>query len=431
MLGFLVLVLVGTVLLSMPFAVEDGQAPGLMTAVFTATSAVCVTGLVVVDTATYWSTAGELIILGLIQAGGLGIMTLASLLGLLVFRRFGLRMRLTAQTETKSIGLGEVRRLVGRVILVSLIFELVLWVMLALRLYVGYDRRVGAAAYEGLFHSVSAFNNAGFALYSDSLMGFVTDPWICLPIAVAVIVGGIGFPVVLELWRRFRTPRAWSLHTKITVLATAVLLAVGTVLITALEWDNPKTMGAAGWSDKLLAGFFASASARTAGFNSLDVAGMEPATLLVHDMLMFIGGGSAGTAGGIKVATFALLAFVILAEARGEPTVHVLGRKLSDGVQRQALTIVLLGIGLVMSATVALLAVTSLDLDQVLFEVVSAFATVGLSTGITDDLPVFGQLVLIVLMFVGRLGPITLATAMALRERVRRYELPEERTIVG
>ncbi|MBB6380544.1 potassium uptake TrkH family protein [Pseudonocardia eucalypti] len=425
------LVLVGTVLLSMPFAVEDGQAPGLMTAVFTATSAVCVTGLVVVDTATYWSTAGELIILGLIQAGGLGIMTLASLLGLLVFRRFGLRMRLTAQTETKSIGLGEVRRLVGRVILVSLIFELVLWVMLALRLYVGYDRRVGAAAYEGLFHSVSAFNNAGFALYSDSLMGFVTDPWICLPIAVAVIVGGIGFPVVLELWRRFRTPRAWSLHTKITVLATAVLLAVGTVLITALEWDNPKTMGAAGWSDKLLAGFFASASARTAGFNSLDVAGMEPATLLVHDMLMFIGGGSAGTAGGIKVATFALLAFVILAEARGEPTVHVLGRKLSDGVQRQALTIVLLGIGLVMSATVALLAVTSLDLDQVLFEVVSAFATVGLSTGITDDLPVFGQLVLIVLMFVGRLGPITLATAMALRERVRRYELPEERTIVG
>lgn len=430
-LGFLVLVLVGTVLLSMPFAVEDGQAPGLMTAVFTATSAVCVTGLVVVDTATYWSTAGELIILGLIQAGGLGIMTLASLLGLLVFRRFGLRMRLTAQTETKSIGLGEVRRLVGRVILVSLIFELVLWVMLALRLYVGYDRRVGAAAYEGLFHSVSAFNNAGFALYSDSLMGFVTDPWICLPIAVAVIVGGIGFPVVLELWRRFRTPRAWSLHTKITVLATAVLLAVGTVLITALEWDNPKTMGAAGWSDKLLAGFFASASARTAGFNSLDVAGMEPATLLVHDMLMFIGGGSAGTAGGIKVATFALLAFVILAEARGEPTVHVLGRKLSDGVQRQALTIVLLGIGLVMSATVALLAVTSLDLDQVLFEVVSAFATVGLSTGITDDLPVFGQLVLIVLMFVGRLGPITLATAMALRERVRRYELPEERTIVG
>lgn len=430
-IGFASMIAVGTVLLAMPMSSESGNATGFITALFTAASAVCVTGLIVVDTAAHWSTIGELIILGLIQAGGLGIMTLASLLGMLVFRRFGLRMQRTAQAETKSVILGDVRRVVARVLLVSLLFELVTFLLLTARLVFGYDTPVGRASYEGLFHAVSAFNNAGFSLYSDSLMRFVEDPWFCLPIVVAVIVGGLGFPVLLELRRRFRTPRKWSLHLKITLLATAVLLVVGSVAVTAAEWSNPGTLGRLSVPGKLLAGFFHGVMPRTAGFNSVDVGNMYPETLLVTDILMFIGAGSAGTAGGIKVTTFALLGYVVVAEIRGEPTVHVMGRRLPDGVQRQALTIVLLGVASIMTVTMVLLSTTGFGLDQVLFEVISAFGPVGLSTGITAEIPGFGQLLLVVLMFAGRLGPITLASALALRERVRRYELPEERPIVG
>ncbi|SFT07244.1 TrkH family potassium uptake protein [Saccharopolyspora flava] len=430
-LGFAALIAVGTVLLMMPFSSESGEATGLVPALFTATSAVCVTGLIVVDTPTYFSTAGEIIILGLIQLGGLGIMTVASLLSLLMFRRFGLRMRLTAQAETKALGLGEVRRMVTRVIGLSLLFELVVAVVLTARLIIGYQETVGRAIYDGVFHAISAFNNAGFALRSDSLMSFATDPWFMLPICLAVIAGGLGFPVWVEIFRHLRGARRWTMHAKVTLWATAALLVVGVLGTTVAEWANPATLGPLSWPGKLLAGFTTGVMPRTAGFNSLDVGAFHPATLLLQDILMFIGGGSAGTAGGIKVTTFALLAFVILAEIRGEPTVHVLGRQLPSTVQRQALTIVLLGVAVVMLTVLALLVISPFGLDQVLFEAVSAFATVGLSTGITGDLPAFGQILLVLLMFIGRLGPITLASALALRERVRRYELPEERPIVG
>lgn len=431
MTGFASAILVGTVLLMLPIASEGRSITGPITALFTATSAVCVTGLAVVDTPSHWSTFGEVVILGLIQIGGLGIMTIASLLGLLVARRFGLRMQLTAQAETKSMGLGHVRKVIGRIVAVSLVFELVLTAILATRLWTGYDYAFGRALYHGVFHAVSSFNNAGFALYSDNLIGFVADPWISVPIAIGVICGGIGFPVLFELARNVRKPADWTLHTKVTLLATGVLLVVGFVFIVIAEWSNPQTMGSLGVGAKLLSGFFASVMPRTAGFNSLDVGALHPATLLLHDALMFIGGGSAGTAGGIKVTTFALLAFVILAEIRGEPTVHVLGRRLPDYLQRQALTIALLGVGVVMASTIALLGMTDHSEQRVLFEVVSAFGTVGLSTGITADLPAAGHVILVLLMFVGRLGPITMATALALRDRPRRYELPEGRTIVG
>ncbi|MBP2334808.1 potassium uptake TrkH family protein [Saccharothrix coeruleofusca] len=431
-LGFGAAVLVGTALLMLPAASEDERATGALTALFTATSAVCVTGLVVVDTATHWSTFGELVVLGLIQVGGLGVMTLASLLGLLVARRMGLRMQLTAQAETKTLGLGEVKDVVLRVLAVSLAVEAVTAAVLTARFATGYDMGWSRAVYEGAFHSVSAFNNAGFALYATSLTPFATDAWVVVPVTVALVTGGLGFPVLFEIGRRLRGRLLrWSLHARITLLTYAALTVVGVVAITAVEWSNPGTLGAQGLWGKLLIGAFHGVSPRTAGFNTLDVGQMTPASLLVTDALMFVGGGSAGTAGGIKVTTFALLAFVIAAEVRGEPNVHVLGRRLSSQVQRQALTVALLGVGLVASATLALLLITGLPLDAVLFEAVSAFGTVGLSTGITATIPPAGQLVLVVLMFIGRLGPITLASALALRERARRYELPEERPIVG
>jgi potassium uptake TrkH family protein len=429
--GFAAAVLVGTLLLMLPLSRTGPDGAPFMTALFTSTSAVCVTGLAITDTPTYWSGFGQAVILGLIQVGGFGIMTLASLLGLLVSRRLGLRTKLTAAAETKAIGLGDVRTILVGVMKVTLVFELVTAVLLTGRFVFGYGHGLGEAAYLGVFHAVSAFNNAGFALYSDSLMGFVEDPWICLPIAVAVIAGGLGFPVMLELRRQLRQPRAWSLHTKMTVSVYAALLVAGTVFVTASEWSNPGTLGPLSTPGRLLAGFFQAVTPRTAGFNSVDYGQMYDGTLLGTCVLMFIGGGSAGTAGGIKVTTFILLFFVIWAEVRGEPQVNAFHRRLDDRVTRQALTVALLSVGAVVTGTLVLLAMTAFRTSDVLFEAVSAFATVGLSTGITADLGSAGHAVLVVLMFTGRLGPITLVSALALRERGRLYSLPEGRPIIG
>lgn len=441
--GFVAVITLGTVVLMLPVSSADGAATGFVTAVFTATSAVCVTGLVVVDTADHWSHFGEIVILALIQIGGLGVMTLATLLGLVVARRVGLRMQMATQQETKAIGFGDARRVVFGVLRVSLIVEVVVAAILATRMATAYGEDVPRAVYHGVFHSISAFNNAGFALYPDSLTRYVSDGWIIVPITAAFIIGGLGFPVLFELWRAGRVtlsdfgtgrrsirPR-FSLHTKITLTTYGALAMVGVLAVTASEWTNPATLGHLGVHAKILAGSFAGLSPRTAGFNSIDVGQMSSGSLLFTDVLMFIGGGSAGTAGGIKVATFALLGYVIVSEIRGEPSVHAMGRRIGQDVQRQAITVVLLGVGAVMVVTLLLLYTTGFSLDQVLFESVSAFGTVGLSTGITASIPDSGQLAIVVLMLLGRIGPITLASSLALRERPRLFERPEERPIVG
>ncbi len=421
----------GTVLLMLPVATDHGASTDFVPALFTATSAVSITGLAVVDTGTHWSMFGEMVILGLIQTGGLGVMTLASLLGLLVSRRFGMQMQLSAQSENKSLALGDVRSVVFGVLKLSLIFEAVIALALTVRLMLGHDYSLTAALHSGIFHGISSFNNAGFALYSDGMSRFVADPWISLTLSFAVIAGGLGFPVWFELGRRLRARGRWTIHTKITLLTTGVLVSVGFVAITVSEWSNDGTFGPLSIPTKLLAGFFAAVMPRSGGLNSVDVGEMNSVSLVIQDVLMFIGGGSGGTAGGIKVTTFALLAFIILAELRGEPSVHVMGRKLPASVQRQALTIALMSVAMVVLTTTTLLAMTDFSLDEVLFESISAAATVGLSTGITPDLPPAAHVLMSVLMFIGRLGPITLGAALALRDRPRRYERPEERPIVG
>ncbi|MGQ7294977.1 TrkH family potassium uptake protein [Quadrisphaera sp. KR29] len=424
-------VLVGTLLLALPVSTASGQRASLEDALFTATSAVCVTGLATVDTGTYWSLTGQLVVLALIQVGGLGIMTAATVVALLLSRRLGVRARLVVRAETRALGRDDVRRVVRRVVAFSLACEAVVAALLALRLITGYGTPVGRAVYEGVFHAVSAFNNAGFALYSDNLVRFAADPWVCGVVAAAVVVGGLGFPVVFELVEGWRRPSTWSVTTRITVTTTAVLLVGGWAAVLLTERDNAATLGSAGLPGQLLAAFFHSAMARTAGFNSLDVGAMTPATLLVTDALMFIGGGSAGTAGGIKVTTAGVLAFAVWAEVRGHPDVAAGHRRLPAATVRQALTVVLLGVALVVGSTLALLELSDHSFEAVLFEAVSAFATVGLSTGITADLPPAAHLVLVALMFLGRTGPLTVASALALRQRTHHYRLPEERTIVG
>lgn len=429
--AFAVGVVVGTLVLLLPVSRQGPDRTSLLEALFTATSALCVTGLAVVDTATHWSVFGQVTILALVQVGGLGFMTLASLLGLLISRRLGLGSRMLAATETKSLGLGDVRSVVLGVARVSLTAEAVTAAVLATRFVTHYDHSIGSGLWHGVFHAVSAFNNAGFALYSDSLVGFAADPWVCLPVAAAVIVGGLGFPVILELLRQHRRPRRWSVHTRLTLTMTAVLLLAGTLFITVAEWSNPGTLGALDGPGRVLAGFFQAVMPRTAGFNSVDFGQMNTGTLLGVDVLMFIGGGSAGTAGGIKVGTFAILLVAIVAELRGSPDVDLFDRRLPPTAIRQALSVALLSVAAVVGSTMVIASTSPYTLDEILFEVVSAFATVGLSTGITADLAPAHQLILTALMFAGRLGPVTLASALVLREHPRAFRRPEGRPLIG
>lgn len=431
-LSFAVAIAIGTGLLMLPAARADDIPTGVVDALFTATSAICLTGLVIVDTTTHWSSFGLGVILALIQIGGLGIMTMASLVGLLLADRIGLRARLNTAVEARSTGgIGDVRTVVLGVVKMSVILELITAIALAARFHIGYGETVPRAIWLGVFHAISAFNNAGFALFGDNMIGFAGDPWICLPLIAAVVTGGIGFPVLFEIGRhlRRRRPPRWTVHTRLTLLTTAVLLVGGTVAVLILEWQ--RTLAGFSMGERLLVAFFQGSMPRSAGFNSVDYAAMDPATLLVTNVLMFIGGGSGSTAGGIKVTTFALLLFVILAEVRGESKVTIFDRTMDPRVQRQALSVALLAVALVMVPTIVLLAGTSFDLDHILFEVISASATAGLSVGLAPQLPVWGQVMLVALMYIGRIGSITLVSALAARTRTRRYTYPQERPLIG
>lgn len=421
---------IGTAFLMLPASVESRPAT-FIEALFTATSALCVTGHIVVDTPVFWSPFGHVVILALIQIGGFGVMSLATLLGLLVARRLGLRTRLTAVSETHTVAVGDVRRVLTGVALITLSVEAVVAFLLMLRWWIGYGEDLGRAVWLGTFHAVSAFNNAGFALFSDNLMSFVADPWICLPICAAVIIGGLGFPVIMELRKRLVIPRRWTLNTITVVVGTLVLLLFGAVVLTILEWSNPATLGALDPAGRILAGFTASVMPRTAGFNSIDVSQMHEESWFVTDILMFIGGGPAGTAGGLKITTFAVLFFIIVAEVRGDTAVNMFGKRLPRSTHREALTVALLSVALVVASTLAIMLMSPFSLDRVVFEVISAFATVGLSTGITASLPPAAQGILILLMFIGRLGPVALGSALALSTQKRQYELPKERPIIG
>ena len=428
-LAFLAAIALGTMLLLLPAARVGPEGADLITALFTATSAVCVTGLIVVDTPTYWTPFGQAVILALIQVGGFGIMTGSTLLGVLISRRLGLRTRMIAQAETRTLHLGDVTGVLRLTLVVTLLVELLIWVTLTARLHWHYDEPMPVAVWNGLFHSVSAFNNAGFSTYSDSLIGFADDWLFLTPVMLGVIIGGIGFPVLADLKNRLWQPSKWSVHTKITLLGTGALIVLGTVAVLAYEWAAVSTL--LSLPKRFLDALFHSVMTRTAGFNSVDIGAMQPETLVVTNMLMFIGGGSAGTAGGIKVSTVVVLALAMWAEIRGEADTTAFRRRFSTEVLRQALTLVFLAALAIGLGTLHLLSVTAFPLDQVLFETISAFATVGLSTGITASLPPSAELTLVALMFVGRVGTITVATALALKRSQRPYRYPEERPIVG
>lgn len=442
--AFASLILVGCALLLLPTAVDGPTGLGLEDALFMSTSAVTVTGLATVDASTF-SIFGELVLLALVQVGGFGIMTIGSVLALAASQRVGLRQRMLAQAEIGAIDIGELKTLLVAIGKITLAVEGTLAVILFVRFWQSdYEDSVVGAAYSGIFHAVTAFNNAGLSLYSDNLAGFLGDPIVVIPLSLGFIIGGLGFPILVECARRQtlfgvrratrgRTGRAvpWSLHLKITVIGTAVLLVVGPLVILAFEWTNPDTLGPLGLADKMLAGWFQGVSPRTAGFNTVNYGAMNEPTLLIVSILMFIGAGPASTSGGIKVTTFAVLGFVIWSEVRGDRDVNVFRRRLPTIMVRQAITIALLSVGLVLGMSLILMASDGLGLTPAVFEAASAFGTVGLSTGVTGAISTFGHVMLVLVMLAGRIGPVTFVTALALRARTRAYRHPEERAIIG
>ncbi len=415
-------------LLWTPQATASGQRPPFADALFTATSAVCITGLTTVDTGTYWSGLGQAIILVGIKLGGLGVMTLASLLGMAVSRRIGLTQKLLTASETKVSRLGEVGSLLQVIIITATTLELSIALLLFPRFLVLHES-VGEAAWHAVFYGISAFNNAGFVPTAGGLAEHPSDWWLGGPIAIGVFIGSLGFPVILNLWQRRTKVRTWSLHTKLTLATSAILWLGGTIIIGAVEWTNESTFGRLDTPGKLLAAVFAGVMPRSGGFSTIETGEMHESSWLLTDALMFVGGGSASTAGGIKVTTLAVMILAIVAEARGDRDVEAFGRRIPPETVRLSVAVVFIGATIVLVSSLVLLEVTGERLDTVLFEVISAFATVGLSTGI--HLPESAKYLLSALMFIGRTGTMTVAAALALRDRRRVIRYPEERPIIG
>ncbi len=426
---FAIIILLATSLLQLPLATASGQRASFIDSLFTATSAVCVTGLVTVDTATYWSGFGHLIIALAMMIGGLGVITLASILGIAVSRRIGLTQRLLVSGE-KSTRLGEVGSLVRTVVVVALSMQAILFVTLT-PVFLRQGDPLLAALWHAFFMAVSIFNNGGFVIMQGGLAPHVGDWSLSIPIIVGTIVGAVGFPVLLDLWRQRRRPKKWNITTKLTLVTYGLLFVAGAVALAAFEWGNVNTLGELSVADKLNAVLLHSASARSSGLSTVDIGAMNETSWLVLDTLMFIGGGSASAAGGIKVTTLAVLVLAIFAEARGNPDTEAFGRRIPPDALRVAVAATLLGATMVGVGTLAILQITGRPLSEVLFEVISAFATCGLSTGLAASAPPSAQWVLVVLMFAGRTGIMTLAAALALRSRSRVIRLPEERPVIG
>lgn len=442
-LGFLVGNVIGTILLMLPISSAAPGSADPLTASFTSVSALSLTGLTVVDTATYWSPFGQFVIIALIKIGGFGVMAVGSLLVLMLTQKVSFKTKLTSTAEQKALGLDDFRHLLVRLFQISFAIEGTLAIILSLHFWLNYKEEVPEAIWHGVFHSVSAFNNAGFSTFEGGLLRFVADPLVLYTVSSAAIIGGLGFPVLIELSRRLirrlrlATFRAadlgyrLSLNARIVLQFSVALLVIGAVFTASIEWNNPGTLGPLGFWDKIHNAWFASAMARNNGYAALDYSQFNRETLLGTDILMFIGGGSAGTSGGLRIATFAVLIYILLAEIRGDSRVNAGNRRLGVSVQRTAVALTTLSIVWVAGMVVAMQLITDFSTDQILFEVLSAFGTCGLSTGITPELPPPAKIMLMVMMFTGRIGLVLVATALARRAHPMTYKLPKERPLIG
>ncbi|HHY71468.1 MAG TPA: Trk family potassium uptake protein [Thermoanaerobacterales bacterium] len=428
--GFAFLILAGGVFLSLPAASKSGQSIGFLNALFTATSAVCVTGLVVADTYTQFTIFGQIVIMSLIQMGGLGIMTMATLVFLLLGKKITLRERLVMQEALNQLTLSGLVKLTRHILFITLTFEGIGAVLLSIRFIKFYG--LGQGLFYGLFHAVSAFNNAGFDLIGGfrSLIPFVEDPIINVVIMGLIVFGGLGFSVIYDLLST-RDFKRLSLHSKVVITMTGVLLVLSFIIFYLLEYSNPKTLGLLSPLGKVLAAAFQSVTPRTAGFNTLSLSDLTMASKYFTILLMFIGASPASTGGGIKTSTFAAIIMMIYTVLASKEDVEIYKRRIPADNIFKAAVIAVISLLLVFVSSFLLTVTERVDFLSILFETTSAFGTVGLSLGITSGLTNFGKIVIMLTMFAGRVGPLTLAMALGSRINKALIKFPEERILVG
>ncbi|MGE7625455.1 TrkH family potassium uptake protein [Viridibacillus sp. NPDC096237] len=425
-LVFLFFITLGTILLKFPFSTTNSVS--WTNALFTATSAMTVTGLAVVDTGIDYTTFGQLVILLLIQVGGLGIMSFAVLIFIMLGKKIGFKERLIIQQALNYTSLGGVIKLVKNLFIYSFTIEIIAMLILAIRWVPEYGW--GQGMYYSLFHSISAFNNAGFSTWSDSLMGYVDDPLVNLVITFLFIVGGIGFTVLSDIWQK-RSFKKLSLHSKIMIGGTLVLNLLAMIIVFTLEFYNPNTLGTlSSLGDKLWASYFQAVTPRTAGFNTLDIGSLHESTIAFMLLLMFVGAGSASTGGGIKLTTFVVIILSVLTFLRQKRQVTIGNRAIRDMIIFRSLAITTISIFFVFLAVFILNITESEPFLKILFEIISAFGTVGLSMGITADLSDIGKIIIVFIMFLGKIGPLTLAFSFAKPEQ-EKIRYPSEDILTG
>ena len=419
---------IGTILLNLPIASGTEKSISLIDALFTATSATCVTGLIILDTGKDFSSFGHLVILILIQIGGLGIMTMSTMFAFLVGKRISLRERIMMQESLNQFSIGGLVRLAKYILIFTVVIEGVGATILFF-----YWQRIYSpiqALNLAVFHSISAFCNAGFSLFSDSIMHYKGDLIINLTFITLIILGGIGFLVLLELFQ-YGKNRTLSLHSKLALKISLILILIGFIVILFIESNNPLTLGSLNFSEKIYGSIFQSITARTAGFNTIDIGSMQNATLFLIIILMFIGASPSSTGGGIKTTTFGLLILYTWSSLTGKEGVHLFKRSISSHIIAKAVTVIFLSFTLVITMTILLSYIEGEDFIKILFEVVSAFGTVGLSTGITSSLSITGKIIIIITMFAGKIGPLGLALSLIQRREPEIIKYPEEKIMVG
>lgn len=436
--SFAAVIITGTLLLMLPISARNGVATPFSDALFTATSATCVTGLVVYDTFTHWSTFGHVVILGLIQCGGLGLVTFTTFFNILIGRKMGLRDLDLAKESVSNDSLADTRSMVTFIMASSMIIELVGALLLATRFVPIFGTK---GMFMALFTSISAFCNAGFDLMGmvepfSSLTAFTGDPVVTLVVPLLIILGGLGFVVYFDLIH-YRKTKHLTLHTRIVLFMTAALILLGTVMVFVFEFNNPRTMGHMPFLEQLGASFFQSVTCRTAGFNSIDLMGMRDATKLGMTILMFVGAAPASTGGGIKVTTLSVVVMTVISVIRGRDDTVIQGRRVQKRAVYKALAVSMIAmLAVAISVSIIYIAMEgsriNLSVIDVLFEEVSAFATVGLSVGVTGLASRGVRYVLIFSMFIGRVGPVSLALSMAMRSKNSRKEiLPDGKILIG
>ena len=436
-IGFAILILIGAILLSMPISTQNGESIGFLDALFTSTSAVCVTGLIAVDTSTYWSFFGQLIIITLIQIGGLGFMTVTTLFSLIIKKRINLKERLLIQESLNQIDLSGLVKLTRYILLTTFFIEGTGALLLSTVFIPQFGILNGI--WYSIFHAISAFCNAGFDLMGvvsgpfSSLTYYVNNFTITITISLLIILGGIGFPVILDVIRNKKLSKL-TIHSKVVLFSTIVLIAFGMLFILLLEYNNPNTLGKLGFGGKILASLFQSITIRTAGFNTIDLAAMRESSIFVMIILMFIGASPASTGGGIKTTTIATLILTVKSFILEKQDIEVCKRRISETTVKKSLGIFLIGITIVVMGTL-IISITDPDFSllEVEFEVVSAIATVGLSIGGSPNLSVLGKIFIMLFMFMGRVGSLTIFMALASRgvKNNPPIRYPEGKIIVG